>query len=127
MPAVTLLRDALELRLQAPHPVGLVIASLAFFVFRYTMARRQGVQAMDAYPEPPAKHDQLPMISERRLYPLLMARNWLLDGQRADVVKPAEPENTERQRCAGVKASRVILSTSAKRNVESIHVQKYPR
>ena len=80
---------------------------------------------MDACPEPPAKHNQL-SVNEG---------STTLDGKkigfgmfnRLDVVKPAKPENTERQRCAGVKASRVILSTSAKRNVESIHVQKYPR
>jgi hypothetical protein len=83
MPAVTLLRDALELRLQAPHPVGLGIASPAFFVFRYTIARRQGVQAMDAYPEPPAKQDHLPAIGEGKLYSLLMARKSFLKVQPA--------------------------------------------
>jgi hypothetical protein len=83
MPADALLRDALELRLQAPHPVRLGIASPAFFIFLYTIARRKGVQAMDAYPEPPAKQDHLPAMGEGKLYSLLMARKSLLEVQPA--------------------------------------------
>ena len=48
---VTLLRDALELGLQALHLVGLGIDGLALRL-GHAIALRPGVQVVDAYPEP---------------------------------------------------------------------------